>query len=358
MRCEKLTGKRPKLYDDYREMLVGEKPEITIIATPDHWHALPAIMALKMGSNVYLEKPISHTIDEGKAIVAAQKKYGGTMQVDLHRHISPHNISGMKFLKSGKAGDIKLVKAFVNYGTRQNNFIPDEDPPKGLDWNFWCGPAPYRPFNKKIHPKGFRDYLDYSNGMIADWGVHWFDQILWWSEEKQPKTIYSTGGLLYPDSQGDAPDYQVATFEFESFTAMWEHRRLAGSANENHNIGVYFYGTKGIFHMGWLDGWTFYPNQKGDSDIHQDPVLHKPDDQNIRELWADFIDAIDKKRLPVANIENSYYATNMSLLAMISYKHDKSIAWDRDKQVIIEDPQANKLMQRTYRQPWEYPEMQ
>ena len=354
---EKLTGKRPKLYGDYREMLASEKPEICIVATPDHWHALCAIEALKTGCNVYMEKPISHTIDEGKAIVAAQKKYGGTLQVGLHRRVSPHNVSGMKFLKSGKAGDIKLVKAFVDYGTQQDKHVPDSPVPQGLDWDFWCGPAPYTPFNTAIHPKGFRNYLDYANGTIADWGVHWFDQILWWSEEQQPKTIYSTGGQLYENEQFDAPDYQVANFEFDSFTATWEHRRLANSRNENHNLGVYFYGTEGLFHMGWLDGWTFYPNNKNSSIIHQDPVLHKPDEQNIKELWADLIDCIEKKQQTIANIQSSYYATNMSLLAMISYKRGKSISWDRDKQVIIDDPQANDLMRRTYRGPWKYPEV-
>ena len=350
-----LTGSKPKLYSDYRELLEKEKPEIAIIATPDHWHALPAIKALEVGSNIYLEKPISHTIDEGKAIVAAQKKYGGVVQVGLHRHAAPHNIAGMEFLKSGKAGEIKMVRAFVDYDYHERRAIPDQEPPSGLDWDLWCGPAPLHTYNPGMHPKGFRNYLDFSNGMCADWGVHWMDQILWWSEEKHPKTIYSTGGVFDPNSPADGPDWQTATFEFESFTAQWEHRRIGGAGSEKHNVGVYFYGTLGTFHMGWIDGWTFYPSAKGAQEIHMDHTLHMPDQQNIPELWDNFIEAIGTGKKPIADIENSQYATNMSLLAIMSYKLGRSVNWDGEKEMVIGDEEATKLMRRAYREPWEYP---
>jgi predicted dehydrogenase len=352
---EKLTGKKPKAYRDYRELIRKEKPQVAIVATPDHWHALPALEALRSGAHVYLEKPIGHTIEEGKALVEAGKMYGGIVQVGFHRHISPHNVSGMEFLRSGKAGKIHMVRAFVLNETRTPGPVTEEEPPEGLDWDFWCGPAPLRPYTRAIHPRGFRNYLDFANGMCGDWGVHWFDQILWWSEEKHPRRVFSTGGRIYDNPHYDAPDYQVATFEFESFTATWEHRRFAGNESEKHNIGAYFYGTAGVFHMGWLDGWTFYPNKKGDAIIHQDHGLHLPDHQNIRELWADFMDAIDRRREPVAGIENSHYATNMSLLAMISMKLGRSLDWDGQKQMILNDPAAISLMRRPYRAPWQFP---
>ncbi len=354
---EQSTGHRPKLYTDYRELLEREKPDITIVATPDHWHALPAIHAMQMGSHVYVEKPISHTIDEGRAMVAAQQKYDVRVQVGLHRHVAPHNISGMEFLRSGQVGDIHLVKAFVNYNTTKPVLQPNAEVPAGLDWDFWLGPAPKRAFNPVIHPKGFRNFLDYANGTCGDWGVHWFDQILWWSEEKHPKRIHSSGGHLYPQSITDAPDYQVATFEFENFTATWEHRRLGGHRNEEHNLGVYFYGTKGIFHMGWRDGWTFYPNDSNAAIVHQEHTLHMPDHQNIPELWADFLMAIAENRPPAADLQNSHYATNMSLLAMIAWKVGRSIRWDGERQQIVDDPEAAALMRRPYRAPWIYPEI-
>ncbi len=352
---EKLNGDKPKLYTDYRELLNKEKPDITIIATPDHWHALSAIAALEAGSHVYLEKPISHTINEGKAMVAAQKRTGKVVQVGLHRHICPHNVSGMEFLKSGKAGKIYSVKAFVTYQWRPTPVTPDSNPPKGLDWDMWLGPSPHRNYNQCYHPKGFRDFLDFSNGVISDWGVHWFDQILWWTEDKQPKKIYSNGGILECANGADTPDFQNATFEFDSFTATWEHRKQGGKGGNKARVGVYFYGTKGVFHMGWMYGWTFYPNTRGGQEIHEDTGVHDPDGQNIMELWDDFIDAIESNRKPVADIQNSYYATNMSLLSMISYHTGRLIEWDGSKQTILNDEEAVKLMQRKYRDPWKYP---
>ena len=354
-KIKELTGDTPKLYKDYRELLTKENLDIVIVATPDHWHALPTIEALKAGCHVYCEKPISHTINEGKAMVAAQKKYGGTVQIGLHRHAAPHNTAGIEFLRSGKAGDIKMVRAIIHYDYHERNPVLNENPPEGLDWDMYCGPAPLLDFNPGMHPKGFRNYLDFANGTIADWGVHWFDQILWWSEEKHPKTIYSTGGRFDENSVADVPDWQTATFEFENFTAEWENRRIGGGKSEKHNIGVYFYGTKGTFHMGWMDGWTFYPSAKGAQEVHMDHTLHQPDGQNIPELWDNFIHSIETGSKPIADILNSQYATNMSLLAMMSYKLGRSFKWDGEKQMVVNDAEAERLMQRAYRDPWEYP---
>ncbi|MCD6338820.1 MAG: Gfo/Idh/MocA family oxidoreductase [Verrucomicrobia bacterium] len=363
---EQKTGIRPNLYVDYRELLDREKPEIVIVATPDHWHPLVTIDAVKAGAHVYVEKPISHTIIEGKAMVKAARKYGRIVQVGTHRRVSPHCISGMRFLRSGKAGKIGFVRAFVYYGgSGPEAPTPNEEPPKDLHWDLWCGPAPLRPFNKKIHPRGFRQFLDYANGTLGDWGIHWLDQILWWTEELYPRRVFSTGGrpvkgppVNLPDGQTtDAPDSQSAVYEFESFTAVWEHRLFAGNGEEKgENVGVYFYGTKGVFHMGWHSGWTFYPVKKGEPPIHEDPQLHKPDDQNIRELWADFIDAIRNTRLPVCDIEIAHRSTNMSLLGMLSYKLGRSVDWDGRREAIVGDDYANLLLRRTYRLGYAYPD--
>jgi len=354
---EKLSGDKPKKYKDYRELLDREKPEIAIVATPDHWHPLITIAAVKAGAHVYVEKPIGHTIKEGRAMVKAARNANRIVQVGTHRRASPHNISGMQFLKSGKVGRIGMVRAFVHYGGGPGEVTPDSDPPPGLDWNMWCGPAPLRPFNSKIHPKGFRQFLDYANGQLGDWGIHWMDQILWWTEEKYPRKIFSTGGRRIRRDNTDAPDTQVAAFEFESFTAVWEHRLYAANEAEKTNIGCYFYGSEGTFHMGWLDGWTFYPSDKKKQIIHEEPKLNKPDDQNIRELWADFLQSIKSGKLPVCDIEIGHRSTNMSLLGMLSLKLGRSIRWDGEKEIIIGDEEANKLLSRPYRAPWEYPKI-
>ena len=254
-----LVSDKPKIYADYRELISQQKPEVVIVATPDHWHTLPAIEAIKSGAHVYLEKPIGHTINEGKAILKASREFERKVQVGTHRRTSPHNISGMEFLRSGKVGKVSAVKCFVNYGGGPGELTPDQDAPQGLDWDSWCGPGPLRPYNPRIHPKGFRQFLDYANGTIGDWGIHWFDQVLWWTEERYPLKIYSTGGRFVKKDNSDAPDTQYALFDFEDFTMQWEHKLSAPNKQESANVGCYFHGTEGTFHMGWIDGWTFYP---------------------------------------------------------------------------------------------------
>ncbi len=361
----KWTSDTPKHYEDYREMLATEKPDIAIVATPDHWHALPTIAAVKAGAHVYVEKPIGHTVMEGRAMVNAARAAGRVVQVGTHRRISPHNVSGRQFLREGRAGKIGMVKCFVLYGGGESEQPRKNiEPPKELNWDLWCGPAPLRPFNGGAHPRGFRSYLDYANGTLGDWGVHWLDQVLWIMEQKWPKTVYSAGGrpikgppILTDELQTtDAPDHQVATYQFDDFTLTWEHRQFAGNpTDKTESVGCYFYGTKGTFHMGWQRGWTFYPSGRGEQEVHEEPQLNLPDQQNIKGLWTDFFSAIETGSRPVCDIEAIHYSTNLSLLGMLSHKLGRSVTWDGEKETCIGDPDANRLLRRNYRTPWEYP---
>lgn len=358
---EKLTGNKPKTYKDFRELLATEKPGIVIVATPDHWHALIAIAALKAGAHVYLEKPISHTINEGKAIVKAARQSGRVVQVGTHRRVSPHCISAQQFLREGKAGEIGMVRSFVHYGGGPGQKQPPIAPPATLDWDLYCGPAPLVPYYAGLHQRGWRNYLNFSNGQLGDWGIHWLDQILWWSKETHgeiaPRRVFSTMSRQIRTDQTDIPDTQVATYEFQNFTATWEHRLYADNKAEKHNIGCYFYGTRGTLHLGWLDGWTFYPANGRDPVQHEDAKLNEPDQQNIKELWADFLKAIDTGSTPISNIESGHRSTTMALLGMLSGKIGRSINWDAGNEGILGDKDANKFLSRPYRKPWKYPEV-
>lgn len=375
-RVNKESGGTPKKYGDFREMLNGEYPDICIVATPDHWHPLVTIEAVKHGAHVYVEKPIGHTIREGRAMVNAARKYLRVVQVGTHRRISPHNVSAREFVQQGRLGKIGMVRSFVHYAGGPETPRKNIEPPKELDWEMWCGPAPLRPFNGDpdlgnpwnggIHPRGFRQYLDYANGTLGDWGVHWMDQILWITGERWPRKVYSTGGraikgpavLSAEEQTSDAPDHQVAVYEFENFTATWEHRQFAGNNSERgESVGCYFYGEKGILHVGWLTGWTFYPSDPKEPAIREAPSLNKPDDQNIKELWADFLKAIQTGSTPVCDIAEIHRSTNMSLLGMLSLKLGRSVNWDGENELCIGDPEANKLLSRKYRKGWEYPKV-
>jgi predicted dehydrogenase len=358
-----LSGTMPKTYEDFRELLDKEKPELVIVATPDHWHALPAVAALKAGAHVFVEKPTGHTVGESQAIVKAARESGRVVQVGLHRRIGPHHVSGMKFLKSGGAGKVGMVRMYVPGGSGPERPSRNSDPPKKLNWDLYCGPAPLRPFNTKIHPGGWRNFLDFGNGTLGDWGVHWLDQVLWWADDPAPKKVFSTGGrpmrgpaiLTEKEQTTDAPDTQIAVYEFESFTCIWEHGQFAASAGDKHKIGCYFHGAKGTFHMGWRDGWTFYPSNGREKVIHEDAQLQEPDGHNIKLLWADFLKAMDSGATPVAGVERAHRATTAALLGMMSLKLGRSIAWEGTKEIIPGDDAANALLRRAYRGPWVHP---
>lgn len=358
-----LCGDEPNTYTDYRELFEKEDVEVAIIATPDHWHALNTLAALQAGAHVFIEKPTGHTIGESQAIVNATRSSDRIVQVGLHRRIGPHHVAGMKFLKEGGAGEIGMVRMFVHSRGGDEKPSRNSEPPETLDWDMYCGPAPMRPFNRRIHPGGFRNYLDFANGTLGDWGVHWLDQVLWWCDGQSPKSVYSVGGrpirgaaVLNDDEQTtDAPDHQIATYQFDDFTAHWEHRRFAGKGPEQSSVGCYFFGTKGTVHIGWRDGWTFYPDDDRKSVIHGDAQLQEPDGHNIKLLWADFLSSIQSGRRPVADIEVGHQATTLALLGMLSMKLGRSVQWDGAKQTIPNDPDAVKLLTREYRGEWTYP---
>lgn len=352
----KLCSDNPKLYKDFRECIEKEKPEIVINATPDHWHALIAIYALNHGAHVFLEKPISHTVLEGAAILKAARNNKRVCIVDFHRRYSPHNVSGIDFLRSGKAGKIKEVKAFVQYNWGPGKLEEQPTVPQGLDWDMYCGPAALTTYNPAIHPRGWRHYRNFANGQIGDWGPHWFDQILWWSEEKAPKSIFSSWTAGGRDSRSDTPTTQTAVYTFESFVVTWDHTVFnSHKEKKSENVGVYFHGTEGTFHMGWIQGWTFYPNNQNKEVIHEDAKLDQPDGQNIKMVWQDFLQCIKTNKLPHADIAAGRNATNMALLGMVSAQLGRSIQWDDNTNKIKEDKEANALLSRKYRGNWKYP---
>jgi predicted dehydrogenase len=360
-----LTRDEPATYTDFRELLDRENVEIAIVATPDHWHALPTIACVQAGAHVYVEKPTGHTVRESQAMLRAARQAERVVQVGLHRRISPHHLSAMQFLREGGVGKIGCVRTFVHSSGGAESPTPNSEPPAELNWDMYCGPAPLRPFNRRIHPGGFRNFLDFANGTLGDWGVHWLDQVLWATDELAPRSVYSRGGrpirgpavLNDREQTSDAPDHQIAVYEFEHFTAEWEHRRFGGNGPERHSIGAYFYGDKGTLHLGWRDGWSFYPSGKDIPSEHQDPQFdHVKDGHNIPPLWADFLDAIDTGRRPVADIEIGHRATVLALLGMLSYRLGRSVRWDGTREEIPGDSEASALLRRAYRGEWTYPE--
>src|ERR1051326_3974670 len=215
------SKKRPRLYSDWRKLLAEKDLDIVLIDTPDHWHALPMIEAVKSGLDVWVQKPISVDVVEGQAMLAAARKYNRVVQIGTQRRSTPHLVEARDIVRSGKLGKIGLVETYSYYGQRPRN-DPETAPPANLDYEFWTGPAPMRPFSAITHPRSWRSFMEYGNGTIGDMGVHMLDMARWMLGAGWPKRISSTGGIIVNKSgKANIPDSQVATFDFGDLQMTW-----------------------------------------------------------------------------------------------------------------------------------------
>ena len=212
------SKKKPKTYADYREMLKQKDLDLVLIAPPDHWHALTMIEAVKAGLDVYVQKPISVDIVEGQAMLAAARKYKRVVQVGTQRRSTPHLIEARdRFIKEGKLGKIALVEIYCYYHMRARNNPPDTAPPENLDYEMWTGPAPMRPYNELVHPRRWRAFMEYGNGIMGDMCIHMLDMVRWMMDLGAPTSVSSTGGILVDkQSKANISDTQTATFDFRT----------------------------------------------------------------------------------------------------------------------------------------------
>src|SRR3989454_528052 len=206
------SKKKPRTYDDYRVMLKEKDLEIVLIATPDHWHALPMIAAVEAGADVFVQKPISVDVIEGQAMVAAARKHQRVVQVGTQRRSTPHLVEARNtIVREGKLGNIGLVEIYCYYHMRAESNPPDTEPPENLDYEMWTGPAPLRPYNRLVHPRGWRAFMEYGNGIMGDMCIHMLDMVRWMMNLSWPRRIHSSGGILLPhDSKANIADTQTA----------------------------------------------------------------------------------------------------------------------------------------------------
>jgi predicted dehydrogenase len=220
------SKKTPRTYADYREMLKEKDLDIVLIATPDHWHALAMIAAVKAGADVYCQKPISVDVVEAQAMLAAARKYKRVVQIGTQRRSTPHIIEARdNFLKPGKLGKIGLVEICCYYHMRNTANPPDATPPTNLDYEMWTGPAPMRPYNPLAHPRSWRLFMEYCNGIVGDMCIHMFDMVRWMMDLGWPKRVSSSGGILVQkEAKANTTDTQTATFDYDELKIVWQHR--------------------------------------------------------------------------------------------------------------------------------------
>jgi predicted dehydrogenase len=362
---------RPRTYSDYREMLKEKDLDIVLVDTPDHWHALPMIAAVEAGADVYVQKPISVDVVEGQAMVAAARKHGRVVQVGTQRRSTPHLIEARdRIIREGKLGRVGLVEIYCYYHMRAGNNPPDTRPPEYLDYEMWTGPAPLRPYNSIVHPRGWRGFMEYSNGIVGDMCIHMFDAVRWLLDLGWPKSVNSSGGVFVSKgSKTNISDTQTATFAYDDLDIVWQHRTWGPPADPKYPWGMTLYGDKGTLKAS-VFCYDFIPNDSGPS-IHRDVTYEReqyPEDVTekdieihvapaVRRHMQDFLAAIATRGRPVADIEQGYISTASCVLANLSMKLGRALTWDAEKGRIRGDEDANRLLRRPYRGPWVHPEV-
>jgi predicted dehydrogenase len=366
------SKKKPRTYADYREMLKQKDLDIVLIATPDHWHALPMIAAMQAGLDVYVQKPISVDVVEGEAMLAAARKYKRVVQVGTQRRSTPHLIEARdQIVKQGKLGKIGVVETYCYYHMRARRNPPDTAPPEYLDYEMWTGPAPMRPYNELVHPRSWRAFMEYGNGIVGDMCIHMLDMVRWMLDLGWPKSVSSSGGILVEkDSKANISDTQVATFDYGDLKVIWQHRTYGHPSDPKYPWGATLYGDKGTLKASVM-GYDFIPTEKGAQPIHKDvkyELEEYPEDKTeealerhvapaIRGHMKDFLAAVDARSKPVADIEQGHISTATCILANLSMAlGGRTLQWDAAKHRIAGDEEANRLLRRPYRKPWVHPE--
>jgi predicted dehydrogenase len=366
-----VSKKRPRTYGDYREMLKEKDLDLVLIATPDHWHALSMIAAVEAGADIYVQKPISVDIVEGQAMLAAARKHQRVVQVGTQRRSTPHLIEARDtIIKEGKLGKVGLVEICCYYAMRASENPPDTAPPDYLDYEMWTGPAPMRPYNKLVHPRGWRAFMEYGNGIIGDMCIHMFDMTRWMLDLGWPKSVSSSGGILVDKkSKANISDTQTAVFDYDDLQIVWQHRTWGDPPDPKYPWAATFYGDKGTLKASVMS-YDFIPHGQG-TPVHKDVTYEfeqYPEDRTEKDLerhvapairghMKNLLSCIAQRTKPVADIEQGYISTTSCILANLSMKLGRSLAWDSTNGRIIGDPQADQLLKRPYRSPWVHPEI-
>lgn len=364
------TKKGPKLYNDYQKLLSENQLDIAIIGTPDHWHALQMIDAVKAGAHVYVQKPISVDVMEGEAMVAAARKYNKVVQVGTQRKSTPHLIDAKKnIVDKGLLGKVSHVEMCCYFHMRADGNPPVEPVPDFFDYEMWTGPAPMRPFDGLPHIRWWRTFMEYGNGIMGDMCVHMLDTVRWMLDLGWPNKITSSGGIyVQKDGKSNIADTQSAIFEYDGLDCVWQHRSWGTPHDPEYPWAFKLFGEKGTL-SGSTMKYTFTPVGEGEQ-IHKDVIYEKdkyPEDLTEERIelnaapatrlhMLDFLKAIKEKSRPIADIEEGHISTASCILANLSMETGRPMVYDPQKRVVVGDTEATQLLSRTYRQPWVHPD--
>jgi predicted dehydrogenase len=363
-RMDETFPEKVERYSDFRKLLENKDIDAVVIATPDHWHAIQMIGAVKAGKDVYVEKPLTITLHEGRAMVNAQAETKRIVAVGLNRRGAPVYQKLAKEIPAGKIGKVSVGSAF-----RINNMYPEgigkmksEEPPKNFNWDMWLGPRSYRPYQYNICPYNFRWWSDYSTQM-GNWGVHYMDVIRWMMGEKAPVAISAMGGKYVLNDDRTIPDTMQVIFEFAS-GAMITFSIFEASSGGLFQYGeVELRGTLGTINAG-ENGYRIRPTDNGQFQTFKNTL--QAEEYNIKDialadgnsanstgnLVRNFLDCIKSRQTPLCSIEDGHRSTSFAHLANIALEVKERLQWDPEKEIFTNNKAANKLLHYEYRKPW------
>jgi predicted dehydrogenase len=350
---------KARTYGDFRKLIDAKDIDAVVIATPDHWHAIQTIAACNAGKDVYVEKPLSITIREGRRMVEAARRNERVVQVGTQMRACALYAELAELIASGKVGKVTVSRAYrlSNMSPRGIGRAKPSAPPKDLDWDMWLGPRPEEPYRETIAPYKFRWWQLYSSQM-ANWGVHYLDLIRWMTGELAPASVSALGGAFAVDDDRTIPDTMEATFEFASGRLAVFGQYEASGNPAIRLADIELRGTLGTVYLGYLAGvrYQIEPERGGqfqDRKPRMEPVEAKGKPGDLTALHArDFLDCVKSRQRPKADVEIGHRSTTFSLLANIALATRSRLEWDAQREVITNHPAANQWLHYEYRKPW------
>jgi len=345
---EKAAGKAPKAVADLRRVLDDKQVDAVIIATPDHWHAPATILACEAGKHVYVEKPCSHNIREGRLMVEAARRCRRVVQVGTQSRSAEYVIRAMQLLREGAIGDVLVAKAWNSQLRRNIGKVRPGDPPPSLDFDLWLGPAPTVPYQSNMLHSSWRWFRDFGAGDIGNDGVHDIDIARWGlGVEMHPSTVAAMGGKYFFDDDQQFPDTQYVAYEYDLAGGrrkqlVFEQRIWSPYFQEGYENGNAFYGTQGMLILGKHDGWQLYGPRNEPRDKMKGQL-------NGSTHHRDFLDCIRTGRRPNADIEIGHLSATLAHLGNIAVRVGRVLHFDPQTEHIVNDDEANGLVRRQYR---------
>jgi predicted dehydrogenase len=373
-----LIGGPVKKFGDFRALLDHKDVDAVVVSTPDHWHALMTMMACAAGKDVYVEKPLSLFVREGRWMVDVARRHKRVVQVGTQQRSGPHYKKARELIQNGQIGRVVAVKMWA-YRNVMPGFgaPPDGDPPPALNYDLWLGPAPARPYNRNRALYHFRWFWDYSGGQMTNLGQHSLDIAHWALGATAPRSVSSAGGRFALQDNGETPDTQDALFAYDGWTASWSHREASRGEGPRH--GLEFCGTRGSLNVS-RKGFVVTPDpkvtpedavprfggphpvggpvgtgQRESKTTWTEALVDQSGDEydQFRRHARDFLDCVRSRREPVSDLEGAHRVATACHLANLSLRLGRSLRWDEKRESIIGDPEADAMLERPYRAPWD-----